>query len=222
MTKGKDIDWQSVELDYRAGLKTFRAMSEEYGVSDAGIIKKAKKEGWTRDLAPRIKAATEAKVRELVKPELVSAEEKLASEELVVEANANLQTGIIVSQRKDIGKVRELGTKLFAEVEAATDNRELFEKLGELMYEPDEKGKDKLNEIYRKVISMPGRVGAFKQLTDAIKTMVGLERQAYGLADNANGEADKPAEQTEMSEAETARRIAFVFASAMHKKGTEE
>lgn len=212
MTKPKDIDWNGVELAYRAGIKTLAVIGQEFGISDAAIVKKAKKEGWTRDLRERIKAETEKKLAELVSPE------KLVREELVIEANANLQTSIVVSHRKDIGQARNLGGKLFAEVEAVTDNRELFDRLGELMHAPDEKGKDKLNEIYQKVISMPGRVGSYKSLTDAIKTMIGLERQAYGLADNANGESDRPEQKTEISETEAARRIAFVFASAMHKK----
>jgi hypothetical protein len=212
MTKPKDIDWDGVELAYRPGIKTLAVIGEEFGISDAAIVKRAKKYGWTRDLKERIRAETEKRLAELVSPE------KLVKEELVIEANANLQTSVVVSHRKDIGQARNLGGKLFAEVEAVTDNRELFDKLGELMYAPDDKGRDKLNEIYQKVISMPGRVSSYKALTDAIKTMIGLERQAYGLADNANGEANSE-QKAEISDTEAARRIAFVFASAMHKKG---
>ncbi len=47
------------------------------------------------------------------------------------------------------------------------------------MLEPDDKGQDKLNEIYHKVISMPERVKSVKALSEALKNLIGLERQAY-------------------------------------------
>lgn len=216
MTKTVDIDWQAVELQYRAGIKSLKTIGSEFGCTDAGILRRAKKEGWTRDLKERIRAATEAKLQRLASPETA------ISEELVVDANANNQVAVTRENRDDIQRLLNLIYRMLGELEETTSNRDLFNQVGELMRSPDEKGLDKLNDLYRKVISLPSRVKAMKDLTDSVKTLIGLKRQAYGLADNANGEADKPAEQAEMSEAETARRIAFVFASAMHKKGTEE
>lgn len=49
------------------------------------------------------------------------------------------------------------------------------------MFNPDDKGQDKLNEIYHKVISMPERVKSVKALSDALKNLIGLERQAYDI-----------------------------------------
>lgn len=216
MTKTVDIDWPAVELQYRAGIKSLKAIGSEFGCTDAGILRRAKKEGWTRDLKERIKAAAEEKLQRLASPEAA------ISEELVVEANANNQVAVTRENRDDIQRLLNLIYRMLGELEETTSNRDLFNQVGELMRSPDEKGLDKLNDLYRKVISLPSRVKAMKDLTDSVKTLIGLKRQAYGLADNANGEADKPAETAEMSEAETARRIAFVFASAMHKKGTEE
>ena len=216
MTKPKDIDWQSVELQYRAGIKTLAAIGSEFGISDAGIIKRAKRDGWTRDLKVRIKAATEAKLAELASPE------RLASEELVVSANANLQVETVKRQRASIDKLSGLSEKLTDELIHETVNLELYEKLGELMYAPDEKGKDKLNEIYKKVISSGSRIGSFRSLIESQKTLIGLQRQNVGLADNANGEADKPEQQTEISDTEAARRVAFMFAKAMRNQETTQ
>ena len=56
-----------------------------------------------------------------------------------------------------------------------------LEKLGELMFDPDDKGQDKLNEIYHKVISMPERVKSVKALSDALKNFFGIERPAYDI-----------------------------------------
>lgn len=49
------------------------------------------------------------------------------------------------------------------------------------MLSPDENGRDKLNEIYHSIISMPERVKAVKALSEALKNLIGLERRAYGI-----------------------------------------
>lgn len=211
MTKSKDIDWADVELHYRAGIRTLKSIGDEFGVTDAGIIRRAKKEGWTRDLRERIKAAATDKLLKLGSPE------KLVSEELVVQSNAEAQVNVTLENRSDIQRLLKLIYNLLAELEETTNNKALFDQLGVLLNSPDEKGIDKLNDIYRKTISLPSRVKAMKDLTDSLKTLIGLKRQAYGLSDNANGEADTGT-KTEMSEQEEARRIAFLFASAMQQK----
>lgn len=79
--------------------------------------------------------------------------------------------------------------QLLGELEETTGNKDLFEQLGELLYAPDKNGVDKLNEIYQKVIALPSRIKGMKDLADTLKTLVGLERQAFGIDDNANGNA---------------------------------
>jgi hypothetical protein len=41
----------------------------------------------------------------------------------------------------------------------------------------------KLLEAYRRVISTPGRIDGIKKLADSLKTLITLEREAYGLAE---------------------------------------
>jgi hypothetical protein len=71
---------------------------------------------------------------------------------------------------------------LLEELESVTDNRDLFDELGEMLRSEDDKGQDKRNDLYNKVISMSGRVSNMKQLSDTLKTLIALEREAYGLA----------------------------------------
>lgn len=61
--------------------------------------------------------------------------------------------------------------------------------------------------------SLGERARILKALSETEKILVALERQAYGI-DNANGEADKPAEVPPMSNNEAARRVAFMLLSA--------
>jgi hypothetical protein len=78
---------------------------------------------------------------------------------------------------------------LLSELEATTDNAELFQELGLMLRSEDKQGNDRRNDLYHKVISLSGRVTNVKQLSDTLKTLVGLERQAFNM--NEDG-ADSP------------------------------
>lgn len=92
-----------------------------------------------------------------------------------------MQARIRISHRKDISRNRDLLRKLVDELEQQTDNMELLRQLGEIMYTPDEKGRDKLNEGCQAVISLPERTKTMKALGETLKVLIGLEREAFGL-----------------------------------------
>ena len=54
-------------------------------------------------------------------------------------------------------------------------------KLGELMQSPDERGSDKLNELYRRVIALPSRLDGAKKAAETLRILVSLEREAFGM-----------------------------------------
>lgn len=56
----KQIDWEKIEFDYRAGVKSLREIGDLYGCTEGAIRKRAKRDGWERDLAARIKAKADA------------------------------------------------------------------------------------------------------------------------------------------------------------------
>lgn len=145
----KDIDWEGVELHYRAGLRTLKDIGSEYGVSDAAIIKRAKRDGWERDLKAKIQAKAEAKVS----ASLVSAEvskEARANERVVIEAAATAIARVKLEHRARISRHVELLDKLHGELEQET---------GELS----------------------SRVDLAKKISDTLKTLIGLERDAFDI-----------------------------------------
>lgn len=175
------VDWQAMEKDWREGIKPVLQLSNEYAVSRAGILKHWEKEGVERDLTAKIKAKAESMVTQAV-TRLVTPEAKI-TEKAIVTANAEQVAMVALAQRKDIKRNRDLAAKLMAELEATTDNLELFEQLGELLSSPDEKGMDKLGEIYRKVMSLPSRIKAVKELADTLRILIELERKVYKMED---------------------------------------
>ena len=187
----KVIDWEKIELDYRSGVKSLREIASEQGVSDTAIRKRAKRDDWVRDLSAKIKA----KADDLVRKEQVRSEvrtQNTISEKETIDANANLVASVRLSQRKDIQRSRKIAMSLFDELEhqVGIENVENLEKLGELLRSDDDKGRDALNDLYMKIISMPGRVKSMKDLSDTLKTLIALERQAFGLDDENNKPVD--------------------------------
>ena len=191
MAEKKVIDWEKIELDYRSGVKSLREIASEQGVSDTAIRKRAKRDDWVRDLSAKIKA----KADDLVRKEQVRSEvrtQNTISEKETIDANANLVASVRLSQRKDIQRSRSIAMSLFDELEhqVGIENVENLEKLGELLRSDDDKGRDALNDLYMKIISMPGRVKSMKDLSDTLKTLIALERQAFGLDDENNKPVD--------------------------------
>jgi len=183
-------DWEAIESAYRAGLMSIREIASQQGITHTAINKRAKKERWERDLKAKIKAKAESLVSKREVSRQVSSE-KMVSERQLIEANAEVIANVRMEHRGDIRRARNIANSLFDELEAECTDVPALQQLGELMYQPDDKGYDKLNEIYHKVISMPGRVKSMKDLSDTLKTLIGLERQAYDIDGPTGDESTK-------------------------------
>lgn len=176
----KRPDWEAIESAYRAGVMSIREIASQYEITHQAISKRAKKEGWERDLKAKVKARAENLVAKREVASLV-ATEKAISERQLIEANAEVIANVRMEHRGDIRRARELTNNLFDELSAECADVAALSKLGELMFSPDDNGRDKLNEIYNSIISLPERVKSVKALSETLKNLVGLERQAYGL-----------------------------------------
>ncbi len=44
-------DWERIELDYRAGIKSLRQIGEEHAISEGAVRKRAKRDEWERERA---------------------------------------------------------------------------------------------------------------------------------------------------------------------------
>ncbi|MFS7357616.1 hypothetical protein AB6896_01970 [Rahnella inusitata] len=179
-------DWEAIESAYRAGLMSVREIASQHGISHTAINKQAKKESWERDLKAKIKAKADALVSKREVSKQVSTERAI-SERQLIEASAEVIANVRMEHRGDIRRARSITNALFDELAAESADLASLEKLGELMFNPDDKGQDRLSEIYHKVISMPERVKSVKALSDALKNLISLERQAYDI-DGSTGD----------------------------------
>ena len=98
------------------------------------------------------------------------------------------------------------------EQQAGGEQVAMLEQLGELLRSEDDKGQDKLNDLYHKVISLPGRAKTMKDLGESLRVLVTLERQAFGL-DTAGPDGEAQSGPTkQLTDAERAVRLSRLMA----------
>lgn len=177
-------DWEAIESAYRAGVLSVRELAGKYGISHQAISKRAKKDGWERDLKAKVQAKADALVAKREVARQVATESTI-SERKLIEATAEVIATVRMEHRGDIRRARELTNTLFDELAGECGDVAALEMLGDLMRREDDKGQDKLNDLYHKIISLPSRVKSMKDLSDSLKTLIGLEREAYSIENKA-------------------------------------
>ena len=183
----KAADWKAIEQDYRAGIKTLRVIAQEHGLTHAAIAKRAKRDGWERDLSERIRAKAAA----LVSKSAVSSAVTKADETAVVTANANLQASVLLSQRGDLTGSRKLVAQLFAELKAVSTGE--VQAALEMLYDEafdaaSDAGKKALARAWAAAMELPGRAATVQKLTASLVSLIDAERTAFNIDDRTKGE----------------------------------
>lgn len=179
----KQPDWEAIERAYRAGVLSVREIAAAHEVSHTAINKRAKRDGWDRDLKAKIKAKADALVsRREVSTEVSS--KQAETEREIIELNAEVIANIRMAHRGDISRSRRLTNKLLDELESLTDEqgtiKELIDQLKDGDHEDGEAMADVL-ALAKKMSALPARTKTMKELAETLKTLVSLERQAYDL-----------------------------------------
>lgn len=173
-------DWEAIERDYRTGMYSLSELGRLHGVTKGRISQVAKKNAWVQDLSGKIKAKAAQKVNDAAVNAELNTQRKISDAEKV-EVGATVMARVLIEHKSNIGRSRNLTIKLLDELEHQTDNMDLLRQLGEIMFSPDDKGKDRLNEVYHSIISLPERTKTMKALGETLKVLIGLEREAFGI-----------------------------------------
>lgn len=187
-TKRKSVDYDRIEAGWRAGILSPRQLAAQYteetgdSISHAAVIKHFNKQGIPRDLTEQIRAKSDAMVTRAMVTEQVTPETKLR-DRTIVDVNAQAIADVRLAHRKDIHRARRLTNALLDELEQETDPETLqaLRGLGEMLRNPDDRGNDKLNDIYQAIISHPERSKTMKVLTESLTKLVDMERTAFGM-----------------------------------------
>lgn len=174
----RTIDWEGIEKEYRLGQKTVRAIASEFNISHTAINKKAKKEKWVQDKSKEIREKTNAGLASFHSgvSSQVSTPTKADIEEAV---RTNIQ--VVTNHRKTLKNGHKLVERLFSILEEAVENKDTIEQ--EIKAETDPEGLAGLNRkrMMMRAVSLPSNVGVLKDLSQALKNLIPLERQAFNL-----------------------------------------
>jgi len=175
------IDWEAIEREYRAGQLSVSEIARQHEISHTAIQKKAKANGWARNLAGR--------VREEVATRLVSDEVAATNEREAIDFAARRGVEVVREHRGDIQQQRSLVRTLVGQLRDESEPVALadIEEAIEEETRADSNGRRRAAML--KAISLPSRAGVMKDLAIAGKILVELERQAFSLDDP---EKDKP------------------------------
>jgi hypothetical protein len=180
MGRRNDIDWEAIERDFRAGQLSVREIGAKHGVAPSSITRRADKDEaagrpWTRDLTGAVQARTKEKLvqpAESAQSNAANATQRahhraLQAEQAIEEA-AETNVQVILAHRGTITKARGITASLLDELEAGA------------LASPKAKKKAPLEK----------RATMLKSLSEAMRIQIGLERQAFNIADGGQDLAD--------------------------------
>ena len=191
-TKRAKIDWEAVERDYRIGQLTVRQIQEKHSVSNGGMMAKAKKEGWTRDLSDAVRIATKAKVRQKIveqvkeQVEQSGAESRAKAERATfsdVDLAATANALLMGKHQARAGRLSSLLEKLTGEMEEVTADPQSLESIALALEENDPKSAEAVNRLR----TLTSRFNNLKTAGEILGKLVPIERQAYGIGEDSNG-----------------------------------
>lgn len=144
-------DWGLIEQQFCDGTATIRELAHRHRLSDTAIRKKAKETGWVR---ANLKSGSQCEPE--FAPEAVT-----AAAALPADASSNV---------KLIERGRRIILALMSELEAVSENSSILLELSELLSgeTEDEGAMQRVRALLEKVISLPARAQAAKNLASAL------------------------------------------------------
>jgi len=174
----KSVDWEAIEREYRTGQHSIAEIGRHFDISHPAILKRAKRDGWTRNLAAKVREAVTAK---LVTSEVTGA----AGQRETIEAAAARVVQVVREHRKDIGSGRSIVRNLFAELAEASERHDELED--DIVAETADDARAGRRTAMLRAVSLSTRAGVAFTLSSAMKNLVVLEREAFGLEGVGDG-----------------------------------
>lgn len=186
------VDWESVEREYRAGQLSVVEIGRQHGVSHTAINKRAKKLNWHRDLTEKVRQEVSARlVSEQVSAE-TRADPLKAKEAIEIAATRGVE--LVRQHRGGLDRLRKIAEKLATQLDADTDDIEEIEEAIEEETAGDKGGERRARML--RAVSLGSRAGIARELSQVLKNLLPLERQAFNLQENSSSPDEDVASKT--------------------------
>ena len=165
----REGDWQYARQLYEFTDKPTRFIAEAIGRSQTMVVKYAQDNGWERN-----RKDTEAqRTAVLVAAAKIEAQRERDTQfEIIERVNQEMQARVLVEHRADIKRARKICASLFQELEQMVSGLPDLQDLGTILRSEDDRGRDKLNDAYKKIISLPERSASLRALSDAMRGLL--------------------------------------------------
>lgn len=111
-------DWEAIEREYRAGQLSIRQIARQHGVDEATMRKRAKKNGWTRNLADAVRQEVQAALVRTAYPADLS-------DEAIVEYAAARGVEVVRQHRGHLGRLQRISANLAEALDSFVGGGEL-------------------------------------------------------------------------------------------------
>lgn len=146
-TRKNIIDWPRIEIEYLAGEDSIREIADRHEISDAAIRKRAKKEGWVREVRTPNRREPE---RSPPPPSRTDREKDVEPGEIADEGRA-------------------LAARMLDELDVVTSRRGELEDI--IIAATDDDDDDARRDAMMKALSLRNRADTLKTIALALKTL---------------------------------------------------
>lgn len=174
-------DWDWARVQYERSDKRVTDIATEIGVTPTNLLARATRGKWTRNIG---QAIVEARAEHI----LAAEQQRRVKLEVIERVNAQMQSEVLKTHRKDINRARNICTELFQDLSQNVDGLDLDQR--------------------SKVLT---------RLSDSMKSLLLLERQAYGIVGVFEDLDDPSARQSKPVEPDVSQAILTKFAAAVAK-----
>jgi hypothetical protein len=154
-TPARHNDWDWAQVQYESTDLSTTDIATIIGVTPTALIARASNRGWTRNKGKLVAQYTAELVLANREREAEARQQKLA---VIERVNAEMQANVLTTHRKDIKQARNICGQLFDELAVATP------------------GDDD-----SPIAHLDTKSRVLSRLADSMKTLMLLERQAYGI-----------------------------------------
>ena len=183
-------DWEAVENHYRTGVLSSREIGRQHGVTDTAIRKKARAEVWLRDLTGRVgEQVRGALVRSEVRS-LHTREGQVQTERQIVESAAAVVVAVVRQHRRQIASGQDIVQSLLEQLMQAVGSRATLEAEVDALSKDELQGQSRA--ALKQALSLTSHAATVRDLSSAMKNLIGLERQAFSVDAQAVPEPQAP------------------------------
>jgi len=172
----KQIDWDAVFCEYRKGQLSIVQIAKQFNITEGAIRYHSKKERWTKDLADQVRDGIRD---ELLQSNLRGSGDSTPSDAEIVKTGINQGVKIITIHRDDVVRVKNIVTTLREQLIEDIASRDILEE--DILAATADPKYFKRQQHMMRAVALPTHISSVNALANALKTLIGLEREAYSL-----------------------------------------